>query len=70
MLVKSLNGISNYGFLRGARGPKIHKVTSRFRMLIIKSKVPEDVFMVIELQPGYLNGGPRTIKYHEAFGNL
>lgn len=38
----------------------------------IKSEydVPEDVFMVRELQSGYLGGSNGTIKYHGAFGNL
>ncbi len=35
----------------------------------IKSEydVPDDVFMVLELQPGCLNGKSGIIKYHEAF---
>lgn len=28
---------------------------------------PEDAFMVLELQPGYLSGKSGTIKYHAAF---
>jgi putative acetyltransferase len=32
-------------------------------------EVPEDVFMVIELQPGYLRNVSGTIKYHAAFSN-
>jgi len=32
--------------------------------------VPEDVFMVIELQPGYLEGSSGVIKYHPAFNNV
>ena len=32
--------------------------------------VPEDVFMVIELQPGYLEGSSGVIKYHPAFQNV
>lgn len=32
--------------------------------------VPEDVFMVMELQPGYLHGMTGIIKYHAAFGNV
>ena len=32
-------------------------------------EVPEEVFLVIELQPGYLRGASGTIKYHAAFGN-
>ena len=31
--------------------------------------VPEEVFMVVELQPGYLYDIAGTIKYHPAFGN-
>jgi len=33
-------------------------------------EVPEEVFMVIELLPGYLRGASGTIKYHAAFSNL
>lgn len=33
-------------------------------------EVPEDVFMVFELLPGYLRGASGTIKYHAAFSNL
>jgi putative acetyltransferase len=33
-------------------------------------KVPEDVFMVMELQPGYLRNATGTIKYHAAFSNV
>lgn len=32
--------------------------------------VPEDVFMVMELQQGYLHGMSGIIKYHAAFNNL
>ena len=32
--------------------------------------VPEEVFMVMELQPGYLSGVSGAIKYHEAFRNV
>ena len=32
--------------------------------------VPEEVFMVMELQPGYLRGRSGTIKYHAAFSNV
>jgi putative acetyltransferase len=31
--------------------------------------VPDDVFMVCELQPGRLHGRAGTIRYHEAFGS-
>lgn len=33
-------------------------------------EVPEEVFMVMELQPGYLRGMSGIIKYHAAFGKL
>jgi len=33
-------------------------------------EVPEEVFMVMELQPEYLRGASGTIKYHAAFGNV
>jgi putative acetyltransferase len=32
--------------------------------------VPEDVFMLLELTPGYLDGASGTIKYHAAFSNV
>jgi putative acetyltransferase len=32
--------------------------------------VPSDVFMVMELQPGYLRGASGIIKYHPAFNNV
>ena len=32
--------------------------------------VPDEVFMVMELQPGYLCGKSGTIKYHQAFSGL
>lgn len=31
---------------------------------------PEEAFMVVELQPGYLAGASGTIKYHPAFDNI
>jgi putative acetyltransferase len=33
-------------------------------------EVPEEVFMVQELQPGYLRSVSGTIKYHAAFSNV
>lgn len=33
-------------------------------------EVPEDAFMVVELQPDYLEGASGTIHYHEAFSSL
>ncbi len=32
--------------------------------------VPEDTFMVLELEPGYLRGASGTIRYHAAFRNV
>jgi putative acetyltransferase len=32
--------------------------------------VPDDVFMVLELQPGFLRGASGKVKYHAAFGEL
>jgi len=33
-------------------------------------QVPEEVFMVVELQTGYLRGTSGKVKYHAAFSNL
>jgi putative acetyltransferase len=33
-------------------------------------EVPEEAFMIMELQPGYLRGTSGTIKYHAAFSNV
>ena len=33
-------------------------------------EVPEEVFMVKELQQGYLRGATGSIRYHAAFGNV
>jgi putative acetyltransferase len=33
-------------------------------------KVPANVFMVMELQDGFLRGASGTIKYHNSFGDL
>ncbi len=32
--------------------------------------VPEEIFMVIELEPGYLQGASGTIRYHPAFSGV
>jgi putative acetyltransferase len=32
--------------------------------------VPQDAFMVLELQPGYLEGARGTIKFHSAFNEV
>jgi len=31
--------------------------------------VPEDLFMIAELQPGFLRGTYGKVKYHSAFSN-
>ena len=31
---------------------------------------PQEAFMVVELQPGYLRGVSGTIQYHDAFKNV
>ncbi len=33
-------------------------------------EVPEEVFMVVELQVGFLNGASGKVKYHAAFGDV
>lgn len=33
-------------------------------------EVPEEVFMIIELQPGFLHGVSGEVKYHAAFSNV
>lgn len=33
-------------------------------------EVPEQAFMVVELQPGYLQGTSGTVQYHAAFADL
>jgi putative acetyltransferase len=33
-------------------------------------EVPEEVFMVVELQAGFLNGASGKVKYHTAFGDV
>jgi putative acetyltransferase len=32
--------------------------------------VPDEVFMIVELQPGFLHGVSGKVKYHAAFGGL
>jgi predicted N-acetyltransferase YhbS len=32
--------------------------------------VPEELFMIVELQPGFLHGASGKVKYHAAFSNL
>lgn len=32
--------------------------------------VPDDVFMMLELQPGFLEGASGVIRYHDAFRNV
>jgi putative acetyltransferase len=37
--------------------------------LVSEYDVPDDVFMVFELEPGALNGASGTIRYHSVFAN-
>jgi predicted N-acetyltransferase YhbS len=32
--------------------------------------VPEEVFMIAELQPGFLRGASGQVKYHAAFSDV
>ena len=43
--------------------------SSRFG-IVSEYEVPEEVFMIRELEAGYLNGLSGTIKYHTAFSNV
>jgi len=38
--------------------------------IVCEYEVPEDAFMVVELQPGYLRRASGTIRYHTAFASL
>lgn len=38
--------------------------------IVCEYEVPEEVFMAMELQPGYLHGARGIIKYHSAFSGL
>jgi putative acetyltransferase len=33
-------------------------------------EVPEEVFIMVELQPGFLHGASGKVKYHAAFSNV
>lgn len=50
--------------------PKFRFVPSARFGIRSEYDVPEDVFMVVELIPGYLRGASGIVKYHPAFGNL
>ena len=50
--------------------PRFGFVPSVRYCILSEYDVPEDVFMVIELQPGYLLGTSGTIKYHPAFNDM
>jgi hypothetical protein len=53
-----------WGMLSTTRAP-----VSRFG-LSCEYEVPEEVFMMVELQPGFLKGASGKVKYHAAFSNL
>lgn len=48
-----------FGFLPSTR----YRIRSEY-------DVPEDVFMVMEIEPGYLHGAEGTIRYHPAFKDV
>jgi putative acetyltransferase len=50
--------------------PRFGFLPSRFFGIDCEYEVPEDVFMVTELQPAALSGTTGTVKYHAAFKNL
>ena len=50
--------------------PRFGFVPSRHFEIGCEYQVPEDVFMVLELQPGFLQGARGIIKYHPAFSNV
>ena len=50
--------------------PRFGFVTSTRFGIGCEYDVPEDVFMVVELQPGYLRGVSGTIRYHAAFSSV
>lgn len=41
-----------------------------FFVFVLLSFSKEDVFMVVELQPGFLHGASGKIEYHAAFSNV
>jgi len=48
--------------------PRFGFVPSKHFGIGCEYEVPADVFMVLELQPGFLTGATGIIKYHAAFG--
>jgi putative acetyltransferase len=50
--------------------PRFGFVPAMYRGLQCEYDVPDDVFMVAELQPGALAGRRGMVKYHPAFGEL
>ena len=38
--------------------------------IVCEYEVPEEVFMVVELQTGFLRGASGKVKYHSAFSNV
>ncbi len=50
--------------------PRFGFLPSSFFGISCEFKVPEEAFMVIELQSGYLRGKVGIIKYHEEFKNV
>jgi putative acetyltransferase len=50
--------------------PRFGFSSSRRFLIGCEYDVPDDVFMVLELQPGFLRGASGKVKYHAAFGEL
>lgn len=50
--------------------PRFEFITSSHLGIGCEYDVPEEVFMVRELQEGYLRGATGVIKYHDVFSNL
>jgi len=50
--------------------PRFGFMSSAHFGIACEYEVPEDVFMVVELQPGFLRGASGKVKYHAAFGDV
>ena len=50
--------------------PRFGFVPSRHFGIESEYDVPQEVFMVVQLEPGFLSGVSGTIEYHEAFRDL
>jgi putative acetyltransferase len=50
--------------------PRFGFLSSRCFGIGCEYEVPEEVFMVVELQAGFLRGASGKVKYHSAFSNV